>query len=190
MARVWAGRQLVPAHLRGKRARARVARQQRDALTRNDLKSWRRASAVLQCLDGKSLVQIADGLGVHNSAVSKWLAGYVDRGFDALVPRKAPGQKPRLNARQMQHVAHVVEQGPEKAGFACGVWTARMVAEYIQRRFDVTYSWKYVPELLHRLGFSVQRPRRRLSRADQEAQEYWLRVRLPQIKKTPMLNTA
>jgi transposase len=55
----------------------------------------------------------------------------------------------------------------------------------IEERFGVTYHWKYVPELLHKLGFSVQRPRKRLSQADQQAQEYWLRKRLPELKKKP-----
>ena len=52
-------------------------------------------------------------------------------------------------------------------------------------RFGVGYSWKYVPELLHKLGFSVQRPRKKLSRADHEAQEFWFRETLPRLKKQP-----
>ena len=39
--------------------------------------------------------------------------------------------------------------------------------------------------LLHQLGFSVQRPRKRLARADAEAQAQWLREKLPAIKKKP-----
>jgi transposase len=69
------------------------------------------------------------------------------------------------------------------AGFDCGVWTGRLVGELIRRRFGVEYHWKYVPELLHKLGFSVQRPRKRLSRADLQAQEFWLRKTFPAFKK-------
>ena len=37
--------------------------------------------------------------------------------------------------------------------------------------------------MLDRLGFSVQRPRKLLCRADHEAQAHWLKTRLPAIKK-------
>ena len=49
---------------------------------------------------------------------------------------------------------------------------------------EVTF-WKYIPELLHKLGFSVQRPRKKLSRADHAAQEFWLRETFPKLKKLP-----
>lgn len=184
MAQIWAGRRLVPPHLQGKRARAKLLKAQAAALADNNLKAWRRPTAVLLCLDGRSVVQIAEQLGVHNSAVSKWLGAYLSRGFDALTPGTSPGNRPRLDAQQLQLLGELVEQGPQSCGFASGIWTARLVAQLIEQQFGVRYSWKYVPELLHRMGFSVQRPRKRLSRADQQAQQWWLRVKLPEIKKT------
>ena len=48
------------------------------------------------------------------------------------------------------------------------------------------YHNQHVPRLLHKLGFSVQRPRKRLARANSEAQDYWLRKRFPSIKKKPL----
>jgi hypothetical protein len=47
----------------------------------------------------------------------------------------------------------------------------------------VRYHNHHIPRLLHPLGFSVQRPRKRLARADAPARELWLRVRLLAIKK-------
>ena len=78
----------------------------------------------------------------------------------------------------------MIEAGPGAGGFACGVWTARMVAELIRDRFGVPHSWKYVPELLQKLGFGVQRPRKKLSRADHEAQQFWLRETFPRQCRT------
>jgi transposase len=178
-------RRPIPPHLRGKRARARLLRIQRDALGANDLATWRRTTAMLGVLDGASLLAMAEKLDVAQSSVTKWLAAYVEQGFDGLSPAKAPGPQSRLSAEQREEVAHAVEHGPEAAGFASGVWTARMVAEFIRERFGVACSWKYVPELLHKLGFSVQRPRKKLSRADHDAQEFWLRKTFPDLKETP-----
>lgn len=137
----------------------------------------------MSCLDGLKSTQIAQQLGVTESAVSKWLSAYVQRGFEALKPGVASGATSRLSPEQLEALDDMVDAGPQAAGFSSGIWTARLVAKLIEQRFGVSYNWKYVPELLHRMGFSVQRPRKRLSRADHEAQEYWLRVRLPEIKK-------
>jgi hypothetical protein len=79
--------------------------------------------------------------------------------------------------------ATIVEAGPQSAGYQSGVWTGPMIGDLIEARFSVRYHNHHVPRLLHQLGFSVQRPRKRLARADAEAQEYWLRVRFPAIKK-------
>jgi putative transposase len=140
---------------------------------------------MLGALDGASLLAMAKKLEVTQSAVTKWLAAYVEHGFEGLSPAKPPGPQSRLSVEQLEEVAQAVENGPEAAGFDSGVWTARMVAEFIRERFGVAYNWKYVPELLHKLGFSVQRPRKKLSRADGEAQEFWLRKTFPELKKTP-----
>lgn len=58
-----------------------------------------------------------------------------------------------------------------------------MIGDLIAQRYGIRYHNHHVPRLLHDLGFSVQRPRRRLARADREAQAMWLRDRLPRIKK-------
>jgi transposase len=69
------------------------------------------------------------------------------------------------------------------AGFGSGVWTGPMIAALVRDRFDVRYHNHYIPRLLHDLGFSVQRPRKRLARANRQAQADWIRRRFPAIKK-------
>lgn len=61
-----------------------------------------------------------------------------------------------------------------------------MIGDLIYERFADRYHAQHVPRLLHQLGFSVQRPRKRLARANHEAQEAWVRERFPEIKKKPL----
>jgi transposase len=77
----------------------------------------------------------------------------------------------------------MVEAGPLAAGYASGVWTGPMVGDLVERRFGVRYHKHNIPRLLHELGFSLQRPRKRLARADLAAQATWVRETLPAIKK-------
>jgi transposase len=166
-------------------ARRKLRRLMAQAKKRNDLKRWARARAVLGCIEGRTGADMAQELGVDRSTVARLLAAYAARGMPALNPVKPPGPQPKLAEEQFRHLSEIIEQGPQAAGFASGVWTGRLVAEYIRRDFRVEYNWKYIPELLHRLGFSVQRPRKQLSRADRKAQEYWLRHTFPALKKRP-----
>ena len=68
-------------------------------------------------------------------------------------------------------------------GFDCGVWTSPMITRVIAERFGLGYHPGHVRKVLHRIGFSVQRPRRVLARADAAQKERWQRKTFPNLKK-------
>ena len=151
----------------------------------DDLKTWRRARAVLGYMEGRSVTEMSEEFGVVRSTVNRWLQWYDMQGADGLRTGDRSGAPKRLTAKQLAELTSTIEAGPVAAGYATGVWTGPMIGDWIRRRFGVRYHNHYIPHLLHRLGFSVQRPRKRLARADAEKQEYWLRKRFPAIKKKP-----
>jgi transposase len=148
-----------------------------------DLATWRRAHCVLGYIDGQSVISMATALGINRTAITKWLAWYSAEGADGLRTTSPPGRVPRLTEEQRAEVTRVVEAGPVAAGFSSGVWTGALVGQWIEKRFGVRYHPQHIPRLLHQLGFSVQRPRKRLARADLDKQAMWLKKTLPAIKK-------
>jgi transposase len=150
---------------------------------RGDLDCWRRGRAVLGYLDKRRVMDLAEEAGVTRGSVNRWLQWYEALGIDGLLTGVPPGAAPRLTELQRAALTAVVEGGPLAAGYQSGVWTGPMIGDLIAHRFGVRYHNHHIPRLLHQLGFSVQRPRKRLARADALAQEHWLRVRLPAIKK-------
>lgn len=184
MARAKNGQAIRPPRKSGRELR-KLRALMREAGEKNDLSTWKRAKAVLGYIKGKKVIAIKDELGVNRSTVNKWLHWYDVDGADGLRTKKPPGPTPRLSTAQSEELTVLIEKGPQAAGFASGVWTGPMIGDLIRQRFGVSYHNQYVPELLHKLGFSVQRPRKRLARADAEAQEFWIRERLPAIKKRP-----
>ena len=54
----------------------------------------------------------------------------------------------------------------------------------IQEEFGIAYHPGHVRKLLHQMGFSVQRPRRILARANAAEQDRWHRRTFPNLKKT------
>jgi transposase len=140
-----------------------------------DLQTWRRATAVLGYLDGVSVIQQAARLEVTRGSVNRWLQWFEADGTEGLRPRERIGSEARLTDAQHQQLIALVEAGPMAAGYQTGVWTGPMIGELIRRRFGVSYHNHHIPRLLHKLGFSVQRPRKR--------QALWLKETFPAIKK-------
>lgn len=152
---------------------------------RGDLDCWRRGRAVLGYIEERRVIDLAVEVGVTRGSVNRWLQWYEAQGLEGLVTGTPPGAAPKLSKEQRAELTSMVEAGPVAAGYQSGVWTGPMIGDLIEHRFGVRYHNHHVPRLLHQLGFSVQRPRKRLARADADAQEYWLRVRLRAIKKKP-----
>jgi transposase len=150
-----------------------------------DLRTWKRARAVWGYIGGKPVLKLIEELGVVRAAVNQWIRWYDTGGTEALKPRKAPGAAPKLSEQQRTELATLIEAGPQASGYIGGVWTGPRIGDLIRTKFGVRYHNHHVPRLLHQLGFSVQRPRKRLARADKEAQEVWFKKRLPAIKKRP-----
>lgn len=171
-----------------RRSREEVSRLRRlckQAKRGGDLATWRRSKAVLGYLSGKRVIDLALQLDVTRGSVNRWLQWFNAEGTEGLKARKAAGREPRLSAAQLSELTTLIEAGPQSAGYMSGVWTGPMIGDLVCRRYGVRYHNHSIPRLLHQLGFSVQRPRKRLARADQERQEYWLREKFPKIKKKP-----
>lgn len=164
-------------------ARKKLRRFIAAADARSDLDAWRRGRAVLGYIEGQRVIELAAQLDVSRGSVNRYLQWYEAMGVDGLLTGTAPGRAPLLTHDQREALIALVEAGPQEAGYGSGVWTGPMIGDVIERRFGVRYHNHHVPRLLHQLGFSVQRPRKRLARADAEAQAHWLRDKLPAIKK-------
>ena len=177
--------QAIRPERRTRAERGRLRTLLKRAKTSGDLKTWRRAKAVLGYLQGRSVIEMAEEIDVTRGSINRWLQWFDVEGTDGLRPRKAAGPVPRLTPDQLVELTMTVEAGPQSAGYATGMWTGPMIGDWIRRTYGVKYHNHHIPRLLHKLGFSVQRPRKRLCRADKERQEHWLRKKFPAIKKKP-----
>jgi transposase len=154
-----------------------------EARMKNDLAEWRRGRAVRAYIDGRRVADIAAEAGVTRGSVNRWLQWYDADHVDGIRTRIAEGPAPKLTEEQREALTVIIELGPIQAGYQSGVWTGPMIGDLIEQRFGVRYHNHHIPRLLHQLRFSVQRPRKRLARADLARQATWLRETLPAIKK-------
>jgi transposase len=130
--------------------------------------------------------EVAHQLGVSPQAVSIWHARWRQGGTDALRSRGPSGPAPRLSDAQLVQVEDALLEGATANGFVGERWTLERIALAIDRLTGVQHHPAHVWALLHhRLGWSVQRPRRRAVERDQAAIDRWVKQRWPAIKQTP-----
>jgi len=154
------------------------AKRNKESGVRNRLRS------LLLCDAGKTMQEAAETCEVARSTVGEWMRKYREGGVQAVGEKGPyPGKAPQLNPEQQQELREIIQGGPEGAGLDTGVWTAAVAGEVIKKRFGVRLSLSQVRRTLRKLGFSVQYPRQRLSKADRERQRTWVEIELPEIKK-------
>jgi len=146
------------------------------------LGTCKRILAILSLDRGKSTVaQVAHTLQVSTEAVRSWLKGFLLRGVKALLPKPSKGRPPKLTEGQREELCDIIDQGPEKAGFTGGCWRSPMLVHLLQNRFRVSYSVKYLPQLLQRLGFTFQKARFVSDHLDEEKRKEWLQETFPKL---------
>jgi transposase len=142
-----------------------------------------RLHAIALNMEGKTAPQIADILKVHRSKVSIWLRNWQQSGMDGILEGHRPGRPSAISDEQREKLSDILDSGPVAYGFTSGVWTSPMVARVIEDEFSITYHSAHVSRILHELGFSVQRPKKTLAKADKAVQSRWVSYKYPSIKK-------
>ena len=150
----------------------------------------KRLQAVVLNAEGRTSGELAAVLKAPRSKISEWLAQYQVHGIEGLLEGYRSGRPPELAQAQRQQLGDILDSGPVAYGLDNGVWTSPMIAWVIEEEFGVQYHPGHVRKLLHAWGFSVQRPRRILARADVAAQDRWRRRIYPNLKKKPERGTG
>src|SRR5215203_6893257 len=73
---------------------------------------------------------------------------------------------PALDAEQQAQVKAAVQGAPRDVGIDLGDWNWKVVRQYVRDRFRVTLGRSSCLNYLHRLGFVLKRPKKRLLKAD------------------------
>ena len=156
------------------------------AQARLDWREGRRRRAWELKQAGWKQQDIAAALGVTGGAVSQWLSRARTEGVEEGLRRHpAPGPPPKLTPAQLAQLPALLDRGAQAYGFRGQAWTCKRVGEVIRRTFGVTYDPSHISRLLHRLGYSVQRPIERATQRRDEAVRVWWEQRWPALKKRP-----
>ena len=145
----------------------------------------RRLAALPRIQRGESLSAIARQLGVSRQAVHQWAQRCRHRGAAGLRRILRPGRPPKLARGRLAQLPRLLARGAEAYGFPSPVWTTQRVADLLWQRFRVRYDRDHVCRLLHRFGWSWQKPTGRARERDEKAIQRWVERTWPRVKKTP-----
>ena len=145
-----------------------------------------RLMAVERVLAGEPTSADIASYGFNRTTIYKWIKAVSRHGIgvEALRARRATGRPRSLTPRQEQQVFHWVNgKDPRQYGLDFGLWTRRVVADLIDRKFGIRLGLTAVGELLAKLGLTPQKPLQRAYQRDPEAIERWRRETFPSIAR-------
>ena len=76
-----------------------------------------------------------------------------------------------LGEAQQAELKATVQELPEQAGIELADWYWRVVREFVLKRFGIELSRSSCLNYLHRMGFVLKRPKKRLLKADEAKRE-------------------
>lgn len=152
----------------------------------HDKRMYQRYQVVYLYLQDYSAEKIAIIIGRSEKTVYNYVNSYKEYGIEGLNPGKAPGASYKLTPQQRKELVQViVNQLPADVGFSAKFnWTLAIIAAYIEREWNVTYTLRGVSKLLHALGLSYTRPTYVLAKADPAKQKAFMEKTFPDLKKT------
>ena len=163
-----------------------ICMEKRDArLLSSEAQAEVRRQAVKLRLKGMPRGEVAEVLGVHPSEVTRFVKLYEQGGWAAL-KLKARGRKPgsgqRLTAEQEEHIQKlIVDKTPDQLKMRYALWTREAVRRLIIKEFGVEYSLQAMSVILHRWGFTPQKPVKKAYEQRPAEVQRWLDETYPQV---------
>jgi transposase len=135
-----------------------------------------RIRAVQQVQSGASPEVVAEALGINRTTIYDWLAKYRAGGWHALRAKPISGRPPKLSGKQLEWIwKTVTEKNPTQMRFEFALWTRKIIANVIFKKFGIKLSLASVGRLLAQLGLSCQKPLYRADKQEQSLVDRWLK---------------
>lgn len=127
---------------------------------------------------------IAQRLGCSPDTVIRVRKLYRQGGVGALRPKKSPGRPGRATPEFLQRMRQVVQTPPLSLGYGFSTWSVARLGAHLAKVTGIGFSEDQLRRLLHREGFSVQRPKHTMKGKRDEAAYQQASQELKRLKKS------
>jgi len=143
-----------------------------------------RRMAVKRVLEGEAPSAVMKSYGLCRTSIYPWLRTHKRGGEASLQSHVSTGRPSTLTQRQKQRVRRwICGKDPRQYGFDFGLWTRRIVADLIEKKFNKVVGVTSVGRLLAELEITPQKPLRRAYERDPVAIAKWTQEDYPRLRR-------
>jgi putative transposase len=142
-----------------------------------------RYHALILMLELRNCRKVSEIIKKSTKTIQNWVNMFNMNGIDGIIPNSPPGRPSRLSNQQKELLKTDVLTHPRELGYDFSNWEGKSVSEHIKNRFGILLKVRQCQYILHKMGFSLQRPRHSFPKANKEVQEEFIH----DIKKRWML---
>jgi transposase len=157
----------------------------KEAKKENEYRVATRIHAIILSIEGNTSGEIAALLKANRTNIPVWINNWNDYGQNGLLEGHRSGRKSGLTTEDKEALHDIIESSPVAYGLNTGVWTSKIITGVIEDEFGISFHPGHVRKILTEIGFSVQRPRYKLAKAEEAKKNKWIRYTYPNLKKTP-----
>jgi len=136
--------------------------------------------------EGLNKAKAARVFGVSRTSVHAWVDLFDREGESGMTPKRAgrPSGGGRLKGWQAARIVNLIkDRCPDQLKLPFALWTREAVRELIATKYNIRYSLAMIGKLLHRWGFTAQKPVIRAYQRNDEAIRRWLTYEYPALKR-------
>ncbi len=115
---------------------------------------------------GWTAAAVARALDRDAHTIGQWTTAFAEGGPRALSFEQWGGSPPALSGDQQAELKAAVPGSPSQAGIDLSNWNWKAVRQFVSDHFGLSLSRSSCLNYLHRLGFVLKRPKKRLVKAD------------------------
>lgn len=132
---------------------------------------FHRLHVVLYVLQGASPYEAARLYGDSARAIEYWVHQLLSNGLAGLWEGDRPGRPDRLSAVDQERLRSEICLSPRELGYDQNLWDGVLLSHHLREQYAISLGVRQCQRLFHKLGFTLQRPRRQAREADPLQQE-------------------
>lgn len=144
---------------------------------------FRNCLIILKSDSRDTIASIAEELGCGTDTIVRVRRLYRKGGADALRPIKPPGRPSRATPEFLDQMRQAVRVNPMTLGYGFSTWSVARLGAHLAKTTGIGFSQDQLTRLLHRHGFSFQRPKHTMKGKRDEAAYEKSKAELIVLKK-------
>lgn len=136
-----------------------------------EAKYYHRLDLVMLAVNGMPAKDIAALFNESSTTISYWTKNVVENGVDALKTGIHTGRNSRLSVEQLANLDNDLQQRPVAFGYEQNNWDGLLVNRHLKEHYRVDIQVRQCQRIMHKLGYTLQRPQTKPYGSNPEAQE-------------------